>query len=388
MDFIEGLPMSDGANVILVIVDRLTKYSHFIPLHHPYTAANVAKQFVDTVVKLHGVPLTIISDRDKIFTSAFWKELFKSVGTQLHYSTAYHPQTDGQSERVNQCLEQYLRCAVQDNPKHWRRWLAMAEFWYNTSYHSAIDCTPFKALYRIEPNFGAMPNITVATDSSVAETAVEYNEQIALLREQLLRAQTRMKKKADRNRSEREFQVGEQVLLKLQPYAQYSVVNRSCHKLSYKFFGPYTVLERVGAVAYRLQLPEEARIHPVFHVSQLKPFTPSYTPVFSELPRPPDLAALDVSPSAILQRRLVRKGNEAAPQILVKWGNLPDDAATWEDYYVLQRRFPLAPIWEEAVAQEGANVTPSPVVMTDKESPVQAGHGNNSTNDKGPLGSG
>jgi hypothetical protein len=318
MDFIEGLPISEGANVILVIVDRLTKYSHFIPLHHPYTAATVAKAFVDTVVKLHGVPVTIISDRDKIFTSAFWRELFKAVGTQLHYSTAYHPQTDGQSERVNQCLEQYLRCVVQDNPKHWRRWLAMAEFWYNTSYHSAIDSTPFKALYQVEPNFGAMPNIAVASDSPVAETAAEYNVQIELLRAQLLRAQARMKKNADKNRSERQFQVGEQVLLKLQPYAQHSVVNRSCHKLSYKYFGPYSVLERVGAVAYKLQLPDEAHIHPVFHVSQLKPFTPSYAPVFGDLPRPPDLAALDVAPSAILHRRLVRTGNEAAPQILVK----------------------------------------------------------------------
>jgi hypothetical protein len=147
MDFIEGLPLSDNANVILVIVDRLTKYAHFLPLKHPYTAATVAKLYLDNIVKLHGVPLSIISDRDKIFTSAFWRELIKAVGTKLHYSTAYHPQTDGQSERVNQCLEQYLRCAVQDHPKLWRRMLAMAEFWYNTSYHTAIGTTPFQALY-------------------------------------------------------------------------------------------------------------------------------------------------------------------------------------------------------------------------------------------------
>jgi transposase InsO family protein len=108
MDFIEGLPLSDHANTILVVVDRLTKYAHFLTLKHPYTAATVAKLFLDQIVRLHGVPITIISDRDKVFTSHFWKELLKALGTQLHYSTAYHPQTDGQSERVNQCLEQYL----------------------------------------------------------------------------------------------------------------------------------------------------------------------------------------------------------------------------------------------------------------------------------------
>jgi transposase InsO family protein len=162
MDFIEGLPMLDNANVILVVVDRLTKYAHFLPLKHPYTAVTVAKAYLDNIVKLHGVPLSIVSDRDKIFTSAFWRELFKAVGTKLHYSTAYHPQTDGQSERVNQCLEQYLRCAVQDHPKLWRRVLAMAEFWYNTSYHTAIGTTLFQALFHKEPNFGALPNIVVA----------------------------------------------------------------------------------------------------------------------------------------------------------------------------------------------------------------------------------
>jgi hypothetical protein len=101
MDFIEGLPLSDGANSILVIVDRLTKYAHFLPLKHPYTAVSVTKLFVDNIFKLHGVPLKIILDRDKIFTSHFWKDMLKAIGTNLNYSTAYHPQIDAQSERVN-----------------------------------------------------------------------------------------------------------------------------------------------------------------------------------------------------------------------------------------------------------------------------------------------
>jgi transposase InsO family protein len=163
-------------------VDRFTKYAHFIPLRHPYNAVTVSKAVVDTVVKLHGVPLTITSDRDKIFTSHFWRELIKALGSKLNYSTAYHPQTDGQSERVNQCLEQYLRCVVQDNPKHWKKWLSLAEFWYNSSFHSSLGCSPFKALYKTEPNFGGMPNLAVATDSAALEATLDYQAQTELLR--------------------------------------------------------------------------------------------------------------------------------------------------------------------------------------------------------------
>ena len=103
------------------------------------------------MVKLHGVPKTLVSDRDKVFTSQFWKALFQTLGTQLALSTAYHPQSDGQSERVNQHVEMYLRCAISDTPKKWKHWLPLAELWYNSSFHSAIGCSPFKALYGYDP---------------------------------------------------------------------------------------------------------------------------------------------------------------------------------------------------------------------------------------------
>lgn len=154
MDFIEGLPKSKGFTVILVIVDRYTKYSHFIPLKHPFTAATVVELFLNNVVKLHSMPLTITLDRDKKFTSKFWSELFKRWGTKLQLSTAYHPQTDGQTERVNQCLEMYLRCAVHDSPTQWASWLPLAEFWYNTSHHTSLGCTPFKVVYGKDPHLG------------------------------------------------------------------------------------------------------------------------------------------------------------------------------------------------------------------------------------------
>jgi hypothetical protein len=117
MDFIEGLPLSEGFNVILVIVDRFTKYAHFIPIRHPFSATTIAKAVFDNVVKLHGLTKTIVSDRDKVFTRTFWKELFSLMGTQLMMSFAYLPQIDGQIERVNQCLEMYLRCAAYETPK-------------------------------------------------------------------------------------------------------------------------------------------------------------------------------------------------------------------------------------------------------------------------------
>lgn len=174
----------------------------------------------------------------------------------------------------------------------------------------------------------------------------DWGVHTARLRDHILRAQHRFKKQADQHRTERSFEVGDSVLLKLQPYAQSSVANRPCAKLAYKYFGPFVVLDKIGKMAYKLELPADSRIHPVFHVSQLKPFTPNYTPVFSELPRPPDLAGHDDEPVEILERRMVKRGSSALVQIKVRWRN-DDTATTWEDYDTLRRRFPLAPAWDE-----------------------------------------
>lgn len=265
-------------------------------------------------------------------------------------STAYHPQTDGQTERINQCLEMYLRCLVQDSPKSWKSWLSLAELWYNSSFHSALGCSPFKALYGYEPNLGSNPTPTTETPQAVTDVITHREEHLQLLKQRLEQAQNRMKIQADKHRSDRQFAVGDQVLLKLQPYTQRSVASRAFPKLAYKFFGPYKILERIGAMAYRLELPQHSEIHPVFHISQLKPSTPDYTPVFSTLPSLVDLQATGTIPKAILQRRLVKKGNTTIPQVLVTWSGLLTTSAMWEDYDVLKTRFPAAPTWGQAAS--------------------------------------
>lgn len=151
MDFIDGLPMSHGCEVILVVVDRLSKYGHFLPLKHPYTTQSVAQVFLDTIVNLHGLPDAITSDRDVVFLSSFWQELFTLQRVLLHTSTAYHPQSDGQTEVLNRCLETYLTCCGSDDASNWLACLPMAEYWYNTCFHSAIQTTPYEALYGRPP---------------------------------------------------------------------------------------------------------------------------------------------------------------------------------------------------------------------------------------------
>lgn len=288
MDFIEGLPTSGTANCILVIVDKFSKYAHFVPLHHPYTAQKVAQAFLDSVFHLHGLPTHIIFDRDTIFTSSFWRELFRLAQVQLCMSSAYHPQSDGQTERVNQCLETYLRCFMHSCPKKWLSWLSLTEFWYNSSFHSSLGRSPFEVLYGHSPqHFGITDDIV----SSVPDVTAMLEERAAMraaVRQHLLRAQQRMKAQADKNRTDRSFSMGESVFLRLQPYVQSSLAPRSHHKLCFKYFGPFKILEKIGSVAYKLQLPQSSSIHPIFHVSPLKVAPPSSVAISAALPEQVD----------------------------------------------------------------------------------------------------
>ncbi|KAJ4745598.1 polyprotein [Rhynchospora pubera] len=340
MDFVTGLPKSEGKEVLLVIVDRLTKYGHFIPLAHPYTAASVAQAFLDNVYKLHGLPVSIVSDRDPIFTSQFWRELMTKLGVQLNLSTSYHPQIDGQVERVNQCVEAYLRSMVFQQQKKWVKWVPLAEYWYNTNFHSSLHTTPFKALYGYDPPVLGLGSAPKSSIESVNEVLRERQQMLVNLKLQLMRAQERMKKFADAKRSERHFNTGDWVYLKLQPYRQISVSGCQNSKLNPKFYGPYEIIQKVGQVAYKLNLPPNSSIHPVIHVSQLKARVGSGQAVAPTLPIISNTTSLVKEPEAILARRLIKRHNAPVPQILVQWRNYPPEEASWEDFDWVKGRFP------------------------------------------------
>lgn len=199
MDFITGLPLSRHYTTILVVVDRLTKSAHFGPLPAHFTATSVARLFLEMVVKHHGFPASIISDRDPLFLSKFWHNLFKLSGTSLHYSIAYHPQTDGQTEVINRGLEQYLRAFTHLKPSTWSSYLSWAEFSYNTSYCTSIRMTPFQALYgRLPP---AIPSYVKGTSKvqAVEDLLIERDQLLQQLKANLRQSQNRMKQKSDRH---------------------------------------------------------------------------------------------------------------------------------------------------------------------------------------------
>jgi hypothetical protein len=357
MDFVEGLPMSGQYNCVLVVVDYFTKYAHFIPLHHPFTAAVVARTFMKEVYRLHGLPGVIVTDRDRIFTSNLWRELFKLSGVELHMSSSYHPQSDGQTERLNQTMETYLRCFANACSSKWCQWLHLAEYWYNNCHHSAIGRSPFQALYAYEPkHFGISPEDTVSVpelSTWVQDRQVMHD----LIKQHLSRAQVRMKQQADKHRSERQFAVGDKVFVKLQPYVQSSLAPRANQKLAFKFFGPYTILARVGSVAYKLALPPSSSIHPVFHVSQLKKCNTEVCQDSSPLPSDVDLPRV---PERVLQSKLVSRGDRSVQQLLIKWSDWPEDLATWEDMEGIKQCFPDAPAWGQAGFQDPGSVNIQP----------------------------
>ncbi len=219
MDFVSGLPLSPKKkDAIWVIVDRLTKSAHFIPVRMDYSLDKLAELYISEIVRLHGVPTSIISDRDPRFTSRFWDKLQEALGTQLYFSTAFHPQTDGQSERVIQVLEDMLRCCILEFEGNWEKYLPLIEFAYNNSYQSSIKMAPYEALYGRKCRTPLYWTELSEKKIHGVDLIQETKEKARLIRDSLKAASDRQKSYADLKRKEIEFQVGDKVFLKVSPW--------------------------------------------------------------------------------------------------------------------------------------------------------------------------
>lgn len=230
-------------------------------------------------------------------------------------------------------------------PKRWHHWLAMAEWWYNTCYHTAIGMTPFQALYGTPPPMVAENVLPDSLNEEVRTLLQQRQTTMQLLKDNLLKAQDRMKHFADKNRSERVLDVDTMVYLKLQPYRHTSLSLHRSLKLHSRYYGPFRVLERIGKVAYKLLLPDGCQLHNVFHVSQLKQHLGPKAVPTPHLPLVDAQGNIQIAPEAVLSRRTVPRvgsGNiqVATSQWLIKWINLPPEAATWEDAAFIEKIFP------------------------------------------------
>lgn len=288
MDFITHLPNSHGHTAVWVICDRLTKFVHFIGLPKKFNAKDLAHRFSNEICKIHGIPKSIVSDRDPVFLSHFWKELFSVQGTTLKFSSAYHPETNGQTEVVNRSLETYLRCFASDHPRQWFQFLHLAEYWFNTSYHSSIKMSPFEALFGRSPPSVRDYVFGQTTIIDLNNSLQNRQQVLSRLKENLKRSKLKMEQQANQKRKDQTFHIGDLVWLKLQPYRQQTVHSRVSPKLAKRYYGPFTILRRIGNVAYQLDLPPSSRIHPVIHVSQLRAYYGG-NPTEHFRPIPPEL---------------------------------------------------------------------------------------------------
>lgn len=332
MDFVTGLRRDvRGFDAIWVVVDRLTKSTHFIAIQETWPASRLAEEFIRQIVRLHGVPERIVSDRDGRFTSRFWHQVQEALGTRLHFSTAFHPQTDGQSERTIQTLEDMLRSCVLEWGDRWVRFLPLVEFSYNNSYHASIEMAPYEALYGRRCKSPVCWDEPADTVSSLPELVRETVDEVGRIREHMRVAQDRQKKYADRRKTEIEFEVGSHVWLRVSPtrgVRRFGIKG----KLSPRYIGPFEILDRVGEVAYRLALPPSlAGVHDVFHVSQLRQYVPDPSHVldYSDLQIEPDHTFVE-RPVRVLDRRVKRLRNREVPLLLVQWSRRSPEEATWE----------------------------------------------------------
>jgi len=268
-DFITKLPLAQGYDSILVVVDRLTKMVHFIPTMEKTLAEELARLFRDNVWKLHRLPKSIISDQGPQFVAGIMQKLNKMLGIESKLSTVFHPQTDGQTERVNQELEQYLRMFIDHRQEQWPEWLGTAEFTYNNKAHSSTRTSPFKANYGQNPRMGFKRR-----KKEKYMRAEKFVEKMKEIQEEakatLEKAQEDMKKYADRRRSEvDEYKVEDLVMLSTKDL-KYQMVGRRTKKLTERFVGPYKVQKIVLLNVVKLELPSTVKIHLVVNVSRIR----------------------------------------------------------------------------------------------------------------------
>ena len=284
MDFIEQLPDSDGHTAILVIVDRLSKQGIFIPTVNEITAQQLANLFILHVFSKHGVPSHVTCDRGSEFISHFFRSLGQALDMKIHFTSGCHPEGDGQTERLNQTLKQYLRIFCNYQQDNWSRLLPLREFAYNNAPAASTGVSPFFA------NKGYHPNITVHPERELAsrcahDHVVDLDELHTELRHQLSEAQKHYQGPADRCRSPApDFKIREKAFVKAEPFR----TTRPSKKLSDKNYGPYEIIAQPGTHSVTLRLPEQFHVvHPVFHLSQLELETPNTIPNRVQPPPPP-----------------------------------------------------------------------------------------------------
>ncbi|GJU45700.1 putative reverse transcriptase domain-containing protein [Tanacetum coccineum] len=322
---------SSGHDAIWVIIDRLTKSAHFLLIREDYKMDRLARLYLNEIIVRHGVPIT----------SRFWQSMQEALGTRLDMSTAYHPQTDGQSERTIQTLEDMLRACVLDFGGSWDVHLPLVEFSYNNSYHSSVRCAPFEALYGRKCRSPILWAEVGEGQLIGPELVQETTEKISQIKDRLKAARDRQKSYADKRRKPLEFSVGDYVLLKVSPWKGVVRFGKK-GKLAPRFVGPFEIIEKVGPVAYRLDLPEELNgVHDTFHVSNLKKCLADPT-----LKVPLDEIQVDAKlnfveePVEILEREFKKLKRSRIAIVKVRWNSKRGPEFTWEREDQMKLKYP------------------------------------------------
>ena len=335
MDFVVGLPPSIGSwgegrqvyNAVLVVVDRFSKMAHFIPTTNTINSEQLANLFVKEIIRLHGVPANIVTDRGSVFASSFWADFMFLLQVRRSLSTSYHPQTDGQTERLNSVLEQYLRSFINYEQDDWADLLPMAEFAYNNSVHASTKETPFRVLYGYNPRV-----IELQTETETEPPAQDVQiraERLATIRhrvhEDLIKARDYQEKYYNKKKIAKTYKIGDQVWIDLANIN----TTRPHKKLDSRRWGTCRVIERIGSQAYRIELPAGLRIHDVFHVSLL--YDHHEKEGVNTQPRfPLRIASEDTREYRVEKIVDSRRNNSGILEYKVRWQGYSHDEDTWE----------------------------------------------------------